>query len=77
MSISKFGSVAKDLGDAVAALARKLATRDCQNTEALTACRLIALNKNPGCRPIRIGEVLRRIIRKAIIEVTKEDIRGG
>ena len=75
LSISKFGNVAKDLGDAVAALARKLATKDCQNTEAFTACRLIALNKNPGCRPIGIGEVLRRIIGKAILEVIKEDIQ--
>ena len=75
LSISKFGNDAKDLCDAVAALARKLATQDCQNIEALTACRLIALNKNPGCRPVGIGEVLRRIIGKAVIEVIKDDIR--
>ena len=75
LSIIKFGSEAKDLCDAVAALARKLATQDCQNIEALTACRLVALDKNPGCRPVGIGEVLRRIIGKAVIDVTKNDIR--
>ena len=75
LSSSKFGIVAKDLCDAVAALARKLATEDCHNIEAITACRLIALDKNPGCRPVGIGEVLRRIIGKAIMEVTKDDIR--
>ena len=75
LSSSKFGIVAKDLGDAVAALARKLATEDCPYTEAITACCLMALDKKPGCRPVGIGEVLRRIIGKAILEVTKEDVR--
>lgn len=64
---SKLGNAANDLCKAKADLARKLATEDCQHIEALTACRFIALNKRPGCRPIGIGEVLRRIISKAII----------
>ena len=34
--------------------------------ESYVACRLIPLNKNPGVRPIGVGEVLRRIIGKAI-----------
>ena len=75
LSVSKFGAAAKDLGDAVATLARKMATEDCQFLEAITACRLIALNKNPGCRPVGVGEVLRRIIGKAVMEVTKDDVR--
>ena len=32
--------------------------------EAFTACRLIPLDKNPGIRPIGVGEVLRRIVGK-------------
>ena len=38
------------------------------------ACRLIALNKNPGVRPIGICEVPRRIIAKAILSITKQDV---
>ena len=39
------------------------------------ACRLIALNKNPGVRPIGIGDTARRIIAKAILTVTRLDIQ--
>ena len=40
----------------------------------LTACRLILLAKNPGVRPIGVGEVLRRIVGKAIVSVIKPEI---
>jgi len=75
LSSSKFGSAANDLCKAIASLARKLATENCNNLDALTACRLIALDKKPGCRPIGIGEVLRRIIGKAIMNVVGDDVR--
>ena len=39
-----------------------------------TACCLIALEKNPGIRPIEIGEVIRRIIGKAVLKVIRPDI---
>ena len=42
--------------------------------ESYIACRLIPLDKNPGVRPIGIGEVLRRIIGKAILSVIKPDV---
>ena len=43
--------------------------------ESYTACRLIPLEKKPdGVRPIGIGEVLRRIIGKAVLSVFKEDV---
>ena len=43
--------------------------------EALKACRLIALDKMPGIRPIGVGEVVKRIIGKAILRTVKEDIQ--
>ena len=39
------------------------------------ACRLIPINKNPGLRPIGIGECLRRIIGKAVTNILKGDIQ--
>ena len=43
--------------------------------EAYVSCRLIPLDKNPGVRPIDVGEVLRRIVGKCIGWVLKEDIQ--
>ena len=42
---------------------------------ALLACRLIALDKCPGVRPIGVCETARRIISKAILAVTKDDLQ--
>ena len=42
--------------------------------EALIACRLIPLDKNPGLRPIGVGEVLRRIAGKVVMKVVKDDV---
>ena len=35
-----------------------------ESLESFAACRLISLDKEPGLRPIRVGEVLRRIAEK-------------
>ena len=43
--------------------------------EGYTSCRLIPLAKNPGMRPIGVGELLRRIIGKTIVE--GRDQRGS
>jgi hypothetical protein len=42
---------------------------------AFVACRLIPLDKDPGIRPIGIGEVPRRIIAKAILRVVRDDVK--
>ena len=39
------------------------------------ASRLIALDKNPGVRPIGIGDTARRIIAKAILNITRQDVQ--
>ena len=39
------------------------------------SCRLIALNKNTGVRPIGIGDTARRNIAKAVLMVTRSDIQ--
>ncbi len=44
-------------------------------TAPLLACRLIAFDKKPGVRPIGIGDTARRIIAKAILRVTRQDIQ--
>ena len=75
LSCHIFGNVANDLKDAVATLAKKMATEECEHLEAITSCRLIPLDKKPGCRPIGIGEVIRRIIGKSIMDVVKEDVK--
>ena len=41
----------------------------------LLACRMIALNKNPGVCPIGIGYTARHIIAKAVLLITKADIQ--
>lgn len=57
-------------------MAKKLCTTlvDPEILAPFLACRLIALNKKPGVRPIGICEVPRRIIAKAILSITKQDV---
>ena len=43
--------------------------------EALLACRLIPLDKNPSLRPIGIDEVIWRILRKAVTSILKKDVQ--
>ena len=45
------------------------------NVSAFLACRLIALDKCPGVRPIGVCETSRRIISKAIFYAIKDDIQ--
>ena len=75
LSSTLHGSAATDLCNALASLARKTASTPCCHLDPLIACRLIPLDKMPGCRPIGIGEVVRRIIGKCIMAVVKDDVR--
>ena len=72
-----YGNAAVDLRKSIANLARQLCSQEIKDPESiapLMACRLIPLNKDPGVRPIGIGEVLRRIIGKAVVSILKDDI---
>ena len=50
---------------------------DPKGPSALLACRLIALDKCPGVRPIGICETARRIIPKAVLFATKGDLQDA
>ena len=70
-----FGNVGKDFRKSTAEMTK----RQCQGKRfnylvAFLACRLIPLNKQPGVRPVGIGEVLRRVIGKIVTELLRKDI---
>ena len=78
-----FGKESDQLQTSLAKLARTLCVQDraqfdnlavSNPLEAYTSCRLIPLDKNPGVRPIGIGEIIRRIIGKAILQIVKSDV---
>ena len=71
-----FGTESTALCNAIAALARRLRCSyvDPSALESLVACRLIPLNKNPGVRPIGVGEMLRRLVAKSVLSVVRGDI---
>ncbi|KAL5467222.1 hypothetical protein EMCRGX_G031422 [Ephydatia muelleri] len=71
-----FQRASTDLCNSLALVARKICTTyvDPQGLAALTANRLIALDKCPGVRPIGVGEIVRRIISKAVLFVIKSDV---
>ena len=74
-----FGEKSNDLCSAIAKFAVRICTQyiDPAGLMSYTACRLIPLNKCPGVRPIGIGEVLRRIIGKAIMRTIKQDLQAA
>ena len=76
---TSFKSASTDLCDALASIARRISSCfvDPKGLSALVACRLIALDKCPGVRPIGIGETARRIIGKAIVVAISDDIQDA
>ena len=77
LTSKKFKKENKELRDQIANLAKPLATEcvDPYTLESFVACRLIPLDKNPGVRPIGVGEILRRTIGKCVGWVLKNDIQ--
>ena len=74
--LTSYKASSNSLCSALAAAARCLCINsiDRQAMEGFTSARLIPLNKNPGVRPIAVGEVHRRIICKAIATVIEGDV---
>ena len=72
-----FKGGSSELCHSLALVARRICTAyvDPKSISPLLACRLIALDKNPGVRPIGIGDTARRIIAKAVLSVVKPDIQ--
>ena len=71
-----FGKSSESLAHEVALMTRRLCTVyvDPVSLSALLSCKLIALDKNPGVRPIGVGEVLRRIIGRSVSQHLKPEI---
>ena len=68
LTSEKLADVSTDLCATIANLIKILhIENNLANTlEAFLSCRLIPLDKNPGLRPIGVGEVLRRILEKEL-----------
>ena len=70
---TSFKAASVDLCHSLALVARKLCMSHV-DPDGLSACRLVALDKNPGVRPIGICETPRRIIAKAVLSVVRYDV---
>lgn len=72
-----FNTCGKELREEIAILTKNLATKhfDPDLLGPYVNARLIPLDKNPGVRPIGIGEVLRRIIGKVISKHASDSIK--
>ena len=80
LASKSFKRSGKDLFAAIAAMARRLCTEciDPLRIETILASRLIAMDKGEGSvRPIGFGEVIRRIMGKCVMHVTKPAAIGA
>ena len=71
-----FKGASTNMCRSLANMARLISTEvvDSVVIEPFIACRLIALDKQPGVRPIGVCEVARRIVAKAILQVVGKDV---
>ena len=77
MACKSFKQSSTKLCEAIATMTRTLCTTyiDSATIEPLVARRLIPLDKGEGAvRPIGVGEVIRRIIGKCVMNVSKGDV---
>jgi hypothetical protein len=71
----RYGEASERLREALAALGTELASGNppWASYRALRACRLVALDKEPGTRPIGIGESYSRLLAKCVLKVVGPD----
>ena len=76
LTSKQFGNSTSNLCKAIVRMTRKLCTveDEHESLEAFVARRLVPLDKNPGLRPIGIGEIVRRIAGKVVVSTIREDI---
>ena len=76
---SSFQAASTDLGNVLAAVAKRLCITNVRpnGLAAFVACCLIPLNKNPGVRPIGIGEVPWRIIAQVVLKTVSDDLKSA
>ena len=67
-----FDSSGVDLRKTIVDMTKRLCQDNTvKHLEACLTCRLVPLDKQPGDRPIGIGEILRRIIEKIVMKLSK------
>ena len=73
--LTHFGQQSVEISKTLAKVAQKILTEILSHEllEPYNACRLIPLDKNPGVRPIGIGEVIRRMIGRTITKCLKSE----
>ena len=76
---TSYKGASRDLCASLALVARKICTSfvDPTHLAPMLACRLVALDKCPGVRPIGIGDTARRIISKAVLSIVGPDIQDA
>ena len=72
-----FNRASSELCKAIATLCRRLCSTyvDPHGISPLVVSRLIGLHKCTGIQPVGVGEVLRRVIGKAVLQIAQEDIQ--
>ena len=70
-STVSYKGASRDLCASLAIVARRICSSFVDPTliQPLLACRLIALDKHPGVRPINVGDAAHRIIAKAVLSI--------
>ena len=78
-ALIRFGLESSRLRDLVSQLGNLIANEiiSWRKIKTLLSCRLIALDKQPGVRPIGIGETLRRLLGNAVADLTGDNLANA